>query len=310
MGNLPRWIRGDRVTSATQRTVDRQFLFKPDPVVRNIIGASAARAQHKFPVKIYWLEFNINHEQAGLAPMDDSQQSMTDLIRFKQLFHRLIAQEINRHLTREGGLFSSRSRDVHCVDNESVENRFLYALTNPVKDGLCDRIKHWGGFSSYSALAEGKREKFTYIDRSEWHRAGGRKSSIPLKVYEKEIELVFTPLPGWERLSEPQRQTRIRKEVRSYEQKFREEREAQNRFAMTREKMDKVNPRDRPNTPAENTPKPLCHAASKEAKDNYLTELITFLKSYYQASSSYLSGFFDVQFPKGSFRPPLIAAAA
>ena len=62
MGMHPRWIKEGSVYSLTQRTVDRQFLFRPDPVVENIIGASAARALKKHPVNLHWLDVNINHE--------------------------------------------------------------------------------------------------------------------------------------------------------------------------------------------------------------------------------------------------------
>ena len=306
----PRWVRADLVTSTTQRTVDRQFLFKPDPFTRNLIGASAARALKKFPVKIYWLEYNINHEQSGLAPIDDSPEAATNLVLFKQVFHRLIAEGINDHLDREGAVFSSRSRDVPCVDNPSVEDRYFYALTNPVKDGLCDKIKHWGGFSTYAALAEGKCERYTYIDGTAWNRAGGRRSKKPRKAFEKSITLEFTPLPGWENLSVPQRQTRIRRRVRELEQRFREERKAAGRFAMTKERMEKVDHRDRPKTPAEKTRKPLCHAACLDARKAFEAEHREFRDAHRLASISFLSGQFDVAFPKGSFRPPLIACAA
>ena len=60
MARRPRRIKPDTAYSEVQRTVDRQFLFKPDPVVRNIIGSSVGRAQREFPVKIFWLDFNIN----------------------------------------------------------------------------------------------------------------------------------------------------------------------------------------------------------------------------------------------------------
>jgi hypothetical protein len=310
MGMHPRWVRSDLVTSTTQRTIDRQFLFKPDPVVRNLIGAAAARAQKKFPVLIYWLEFNINHEQSGIAPIDDTPEAATQLIRFKQLFHRLLAEGINRHLGREGGVFSSGSRDVHCADNESVEDRFFYALLNPVKDGLCERIAHWGGYSTYAALGEGKRETYTYIDRTAWNKQGGKLSKKPLKAFEKTIQLRLTPLPGWEGLTASQRQTRIRRRVRELEAQYREEREREGRAAMTAARMEKVDPRDRPKLVAEKTRKPLCHAASVAARDAYEAEYGEFRQAHRQASLRFLSGDFGAVFPGGSFRPPLIACAA
>lgn len=112
MGMHARWIKAGSVYSQTQRTIDRQFLFKPDPVTRNIIGASAARALEDHPVKLYWLDFNINHEQEGVSLFDDIQESRTNVIRFRQTFHRLAVQELNRYLGREGGMFSTPSRSV------------------------------------------------------------------------------------------------------------------------------------------------------------------------------------------------------
>ena len=310
MGMRPRWIRGDHVISTTQRTVDRQFLFKPDPVVRNIIGASAARALERFPVRVHWLDFNINHEQSGLSPANDSIEAASDLVRFRQMFHSILAVELNNHLDREGAVFSSRSRDIPCVDDESVENRFFYALTNPVKDGLCDKVKHWGGFSSYGALGEGKVETFTYIDRTAWNRAGGERSKKPLTDFVKTITLEFSPLPGWEALTRSQRETRVRRRVRELEQKYREEREKKRRFAMTAERMAKVDHRDRPKQAAEKTKMPLCHAASAAAAEQYQKEYLEFRMAHRAASIRYLSGHFKVKFPKGSFRPPLIVCAA
>ena len=96
MGMHPRWIKEGSVYSLTQRTIDRAFLFKPDPVVKNIIGASAARALRDHPVKLYWLESNINHEQIGMSPVDGSEESLTNFVSFKQTYHRILAEELNR----------------------------------------------------------------------------------------------------------------------------------------------------------------------------------------------------------------------
>jgi len=61
-------------------------LFKPDSAVRNIVGASAARAQNKHPVKLYWLDYNINHEQIALSPISSSQEHLDNVVNFKLLF--------------------------------------------------------------------------------------------------------------------------------------------------------------------------------------------------------------------------------
>ena len=310
MGMHPRWIKDGSVYSLTQRTVDRAFLFKPDPVTTNIIGASAARALAKHPIKLYWLVMNINHEQNGLAPLDGSEESLTNVARFKQTFHRLIAEEINRYLGREGSIFSSASRDVECLDNESVQDRFEYALLNPVKDGLVDKVTQWKGFSCYGALALGEDPVYTYIDRTAWHKAGGLRSGKPLEAFTKSIRITYTPLPGTEQMTPAQRASLIRRRCRELEQEYREKRIQEGKTVMTKTRMENLDHRDRPKSTPVRTRKPLCHAASDEAAKAYKAAFREFLEAYRAASASYLSGCLDVAFPSGSFRPPLIRAAA
>jgi hypothetical protein len=310
MGMHPRWIKEGSVYSLTQRTVDRQFLFRPDPVVENIIGASAARALKKHPVNLHWLDVNINHETMGLSPVDGSTQGLTNVARFKQMYHRLLAEELNRYLGREGGIFSSRSRDIECLDHQSAVDKMFYSMTNPVKDGLVDRTAHWEGFSSYPALACGKSPVYTYIDRTAWHKAGGLRSKKPLGAFTKTIRLEFTSLPGWAHLTADQQAAQARRECRILEQQYRKERQRNGREVMGKAKMEKLDHRDRPKSKPVRTRKPLCHAASKEAAQAYIESFKDFLKAYREASCSYRSGCSDVVFPSGSFKPPLIEAVA
>ncbi len=307
MGMHPRWLKSDSVYAQTQRTVDRQFFFKPDPVVRNIIGASAARAQRKHPVKIHYLEFNINHEQSGVAAVSDSQEHLDNLVDFKRTFHRLLAWEINEYLGRDGAVFSTRSRNVECVDDLSAEQQFFYAMTNPVKDGLVDRVAHWKGFSSYNALARGQDEVFTYINRTAWHRAGGKKSKKPLQAFAETIRIKYSPLPKWESMTPSQRQAHIRREVRALEKKLRNEREAEGRGVMGPVKLEKLDHRERPKTRPPKTKKPLCHASNREAAELYEESFREFLNAYRIASTHYRMGALDTVFPYGSIKPPLLS---
>jgi len=131
MGQRPRWFKPDTVYEQTQRTVDRQFLFAPIPGVRNAIGASAARALQKHPVKLYWLE--VNHEHLGSGAISGSKEHLENLVHFKRTYHRLLAEEINRLHGRSGAIFSSPARTTEFLDNESSEAQMFYAILNPVK---------------------------------------------------------------------------------------------------------------------------------------------------------------------------------
>jgi REP element-mobilizing transposase RayT len=306
----PKWIRKEHIISATIRTSERRFFFKPSPQIADIIGACAARAQQRFPVKLYWLECNINHIHYGLAPTDNSAEAAENFVRFRQLFHRLLAENINRHLQREGALFAARASDVPCIDDESVHDRFYYAVTNPVKDGLCHSVKSWKGFSSYPFVALGKAARFQYLDRTAWHRAGAVNTRAARQACMRTAELQFTPLPGTERWTAAKRRTQIEAQVAEREAALRQERKQQGLTTMTAAQLSRLSHFDRPRNPKPNTPRPLCHGASELTRAQFRVAHRAFLTAYREASRRYLQGHWLVAFPAGSLRPPVLRPVA
>ena len=307
MAYRPRWVRAHAAYCHTQRTVDRQFLFKPDDITRNIIGAAAGRALEKFPVKIYWLDFNINHKQSGITPLSDSYEHLQNFVRFEQLFNSLVARGINKYLGREGPLYSSRNRTDEAIDDRSLEQQLLYAVTNPVKDGLVDRVAHWKGFSSYKQLATGEVDRYWYIDWTAWHRAGGKRSRKSPEAFVRWVEVKLSPIPSWEGMSAHKRQALFRRRVRELEGDYRLEREREGRRAMGPRKLAKVDHRDRPKSPPkESGRQPLCHSSTLEGAKEYEKRWREYLDQYYHASGLWMKGVTDVEFPSGSFKPPLI----
>jgi hypothetical protein len=289
--------------------VDRQFLFKPDPVVKNIIGAAAGRAQKKYPVKIYWLDFNINHKHSGRAPLSDSAEDLENVVKFDQLFNSLVARGINKHLGREGALYSTRNRSVEAIDDSSLEQQLLYAVTNPVKDGLVDRVAHWKGVSSYNQLATGEVERFSYVNWTGWHRAGGEKSGKSPEAFLEWTEVKLSPIPSWEKYPSHRRQALFRRLVRQKEQEYRDQRAREGCRPMGPRKLSKIDPRSRPKREKnERRRQPLCHASTPEGAQEYERRLRVFLEQYYYASGLWREGLYDAKFPAGSFKPPLIQA--
>ena len=213
---------------------------------------------------------------------------------------------INKELGREGAMFSSPSRDIECLDNESVEDRFFYALTNPVKDGLVNSMSQWKGFSSYKALALGKAPVFTYINWTAWYKAGGLSSGKSPGAFAKTVKIKYTPLPGTEHLTEHQRCSRIRKQCKIIEQEFREQRK---NTPMGPKKLETLNHRDRPVSLPVRSKKPLCHCKDKHIAKAFKAAFKDFLNAYRQASAYYRSGLYDTIFPPGSLKPPLIEIA-
>ena len=128
----------------------------------------------------------------------------------------------------------------------------------------------------------------------------------PMSAFTETVEVVLSPLLAWEHLPDHKRQAMFRRLVRQEEQRFREERERENRGVMGKRKLKKVDFRDRPKTKKYSGPQPLCHASSYEAAREFKVDWRYYLDHYYQMSGHFLKGNFDVEFSKGSFRPPLI----
>jgi len=306
MARRPRRWRFGAVYTEVKRTVDRQFLLKPTPEVRNIVGACLARAQRVYPVKIFWAVANINTMQLGRAPMDEHPDALNNMSRFDQLFYGLLSREINKLWDREGPVWSTRNRSEECIEDRSVEQQLLYALTNPVKDGLCEKVSDWEGLTLFGQLAGGEEERFYYIDWTRWWNEGGKKNKKPLCEYKKWVTVKLSPIPEWEKYSEHERQTLLRKRVRQIEDECAKERKKASRPAMSKSMRARVDPRDRPRNKKDAGPQPLCHSTTKEAADEYKAGWRDFLVRFREASGKFLSGIFDVEFPDGSFRPPMM----
>jgi hypothetical protein len=306
MARRPRRYRAKAAYCDVQRTIDRQFLFKPDRDIRDIIGSSAGRALRLYPVKLYWLDFNINHRQAGRAPLSDSPEHLQNLVSFDRLFNSLVARGINRLLKRDGGIFSTRNRNEEAVDDKSLEQQLLYAVINPVKDGLVDRVAHWQGVSSYGQLATGEVDRYPFVNWTRWHKAGGKRSPKPPEAFIEWVEVKLEPIPSWSHFPAHKRQALFRRWVRELEAEYRNQRESEGRSVMGPCKLAKLDPRDRPRETKKSGPQPLCHASSVEAKQAFLEDWREFLDRYYDASARFRSGQYHVEFPQGSFRPPLI----
>ena len=130
-GSFTKMHREDAVFSETKRTINRQFLLKPCPETRNIIGACLGRALEKKPVKLCWFDANAAHIHDGVAKVSGKPK---DISAFYRHLFSLMTRELNRLWGREGTMWSSRVGSAEVVDDESLEQQLLYGVTNMVKE--------------------------------------------------------------------------------------------------------------------------------------------------------------------------------
>ena len=303
MARKPRLWQHNIVFELTLRIENRMFMLNPNPEIRNIIGAVLARAVKLYPVQIHSFDTNINHFHClfSAAP-----RQLHNISQFLQYLNGQLAKQINLYYGRSGRVWSTRAKVIPVVDDDAVLQRLAYCACNVVKDNLVEKVSHWPGFSTYEQLAYGKRQTFSYLDRTAWWQAGGPRRGIPKQKYMRQVTLEISPLPGWEDMKPHDRQSKFRRLVKNMEHHYREIREHEGHRVRGRYGLIEIDPFDRPDKEKEKTPIPKCHASTKAKRHEYIEEVLKpFWEAYGTASALYLEGLIDTEFPAGSIPPPI-----
>ena len=330
MGRRLRLWETDKIYSCTERTIDRQFLFRPDhnprnrllrwdcpqnaldpdndiipkPSIINIIGSAIVRALKKHPVDIYWFEGNINHLHDSVGVIGGN---LDNVSRFKQTCNSLIAKGLKDSIDREGHAFGAPFRSTPCISDASAEQQLFYSVTNVVKDGLVEKVSQSPFFTTYRHLAQGEPLEFWWIDWARYWKAGGKANKrLRVKDFLRWGSFELTVLPDWKDLTEQQRRTRFRKGVRDLEEMYAQQRKDQQRNAMGTARLFELDPRDRPRNPKQSARQPLCHASSKKKRVEFARQWRDFVNEHRKASADFLNGYWEREFPEGSFRPPIL----
>jgi hypothetical protein len=330
MGNKIRWVKPNQVYEVSLRTVDRQFLFVPnhhpenpllastchlnaldlnndlipEPSIINIIGAALGRALEANPVRLHCFEVNVNHMHEELSA---DEEQVDNVAEFMRCAHSLIARGVNKTWDREGHVFGGKARIHPCIDDKAAEQKLLYAVTNPIKDNLLESPSKSPLFSTYDHQAKGKPLRFWYIDWDAYWTAGGnRKKSHRVKDYLKWVTWSCAPLPSQLNMSESQRQTWMRKQVKDIVNECRQTRKQEGKSVLGKRALFELDPRDRPKNPKRSGSAPLCHASDKELAKEYRKQWREFVHQFIQASADYRRGHYFREFPEGSYRPPLV----
>lgn len=76
---------------------------------------------------------------------------------FNEHFHKLLAKCMNASLGRWENFFSTEQVCVVRLETrEALIDKIVYVITNPVKDGLVERVEDWPGVNGYHALMTGE----------------------------------------------------------------------------------------------------------------------------------------------------------
>lgn len=147
----PRPIFPNRFYLLTRRCTQRMFLMRPDAAMNNAFLYCIIEASQHFNIRVLLAQMMSNHHHLVLHDPHDH------IVEFYHRFYTHLAKCINALRGRWENAFATEPTClVELVDANAVLDKLLYTATNPVKDGLVERVHHWPGPNTVRALLEGR----------------------------------------------------------------------------------------------------------------------------------------------------------
>jgi len=148
---LPRQVLPRQFYLVTRRCTQRQFLLRPDPETNNAFTYSLVEAAQRTQIEVLLPCAMSNHYHAVIFDRFGRYPE------FVEHFHKMFARSQNALRGRWENFWSSEQVSVvRLVGREDVMDKLVYTATNPVKDGLVDKVHHWPGVNGLGALLAGR----------------------------------------------------------------------------------------------------------------------------------------------------------
>lgn len=134
-----------------RRCVQRQFLLRPDEETNNAFTYLLGEAAQRFGLDVILSQMMSNHHHTAAYDPHGNH------VEFREHLHKLMAKSQNALRGRWESMWSNEEPCVvEIVSAEALLDKLVYIATNPVKDGLVDKVHHWPGPKFLTALLTGR----------------------------------------------------------------------------------------------------------------------------------------------------------
>lgn len=227
---------------------------------------------------------------------------------FYRDFNARTSESVRKLTPFEGGrLFESRYKEQALVNNEDIEDQFIYTALQPVQDGLCERIGDYPGYNSVWDALNGVERKIKLVRWAEFNEAKRRGKSPKVKDFTDVHILKFERLPGYEHLSQKEYRKVMLGKIEARRHEIVAAWKAIGHKFMTKEELRRIKPGSLPVNPKKSTRfnhYPLVLSKRKETKKEYHEYYFAILLKHRKASDAYRAGNWTVEFPPGTYPPP------
>ena len=121
----------------TRRCSERRFFLRPDAATNNAFIYCLAVAADRYRVKVLFTSTMSNHHHTGIV---DVLGNFPDFLAY---FHKLFAKHQNALRGRWEAFWAPEQTSVvELVEPNDVFAKMVYALGNPVKDFIVEKVHH------------------------------------------------------------------------------------------------------------------------------------------------------------------------
>ena len=271
----------DRVYEVTSRIQQGRFLLRPSPAVNDIFIGIVGRARQLYPdVRLYGCVFLSNHVTWLLASPRPRQ-----IPRFLGYVNGRVSSEVGRLHDWPGRNWSRPARPIPIVDDESLVDRFRYVLAQGCKEHLVASPREWPGVTCVKALLGSGRLDGHWYDRDAQTKARRRNKPSDDHLFATPYSITFDKIPCWQHLSDDDYREQVERLVVDIENTAAQARMREGKRVLGVQRILAQSPHHRPGVIAK-SPAPLCHAATRRARDAYRVLYRVFVDAFRQAADT------------------------
>lgn len=300
MGYHPRIETTNVANLTTVRSRNSELWLVNNRALENAILGYVAKYSNRYKVTLYAFASEGNHlHGTALFPEANRAHFMRDL-------NSSVARAVARHVpTYPGGrLWARRYSAEYLPEGADVEAKFFYTVLQPVQDGLVDKLSEYPGYNCFHAAACGIVETYKVINWGKYNDAR-RWREVKPEDFEEEFELRYARLPGCEGMSPGEYRSLMYRKLEEYRQKVLEKRATQ---AAGADALAGVVPGARPHQTKTSTRlshRPRVLSQNPKTRTQAMAWYFTCYADYHRASARYRAGELSVEFPKGTYKPPI-----
>lgn len=306
MSYHPRIECQDIASFQTTRARNSELWFVNNSELEEAILGYAARYASRYEIKMYALSIEGNHiQKVAHFPKANRAHFMRD-------FNSSVARSVARFQAEYPGgrLWARRYSAEYLPGDADIEDRFFYTVLQPVQDGLVDDITDYPGYNCFEDAVLGITRECKVIKWKEFNDARRWNRSVSIEDYTEIYILRYERLPGYEQLSQTDYEATMRRKLKERTAEVLKRRAG--KPSLGAQSLVTIEPGSRPKRtktsgPRDHRPRVLSRDPERRSAAQAWYFGIYF--DYQRCSKRYREGDLSVQFPRGTYKPPLFTVA-